>query len=172
MKAKTILIIIFSLALLFFLSSCTREAIEDPSPFGPSTYATILTVSASPNVLFAGDIRESTTITAKLQKFDGVPLANKTIYFEIGDASGNKVDVGYLEGYASAITKITNSSGIAAVSYTGPFAQELASNATIYIWATVSGEGKEFIIEMAPIQLIKYSTDLFRKFTAGMDRWL
>lgn len=167
MKAKTILLIIFSLALVFSLFSCKREAIEEPSPFGPSTYAVVLNVSASPNVIFAGDIREATTITARLKKFDGVPLANKTIYFEIGDEAGNKVNVGNFEGYESVIAKVTNSNGVATVNYAGPFAQELTANATIYIWATVAGEGKDLIIEMTPVQIIKYPTDLIFEVVAS-----
>jgi len=155
MKAKTILSIVFSLALVFTLSSsCKRADIDEPSPFGPSSYAVLLNVSASPNVIFAGLTREVTSITAKLMKFDGVPLSNQTIYFEIGDVAGNRLDIGYFEGNESVKTRVTNSNGIATVNYIGPLAGELAANATVYVWASVAGIGKQFVIEMTPVMVV------------------
>ena len=54
MKQRTTVITIISLlVLMVFTSSCKRNAVNDPSPFGPSTYAILLDMSASPNVLFA-----------------------------------------------------------------------------------------------------------------------
>lgn len=161
MKTKKIFIITLSLALtLLLFNSCKRTAIDEPSPVGPSTFATLLNLSATPNVIFAGNSREITTITATLRKYTGESLANRTIRFEISNESGNKVNVGFFEGNESVKTKLTDSNGVARVNYYGPLSLELAENALIFITATLAGEGKEIIAEIAPLQIIADVTTL------------
>lgn len=147
-----------SLALMIFtFYACKRDAIEEPSPFGPSTFAILLNLSASPNVIFAGlTSRQISTITAILKKFDGTPLSGKTLYFEVVDSGGTRIEnMGYFEGNISLQSKNTDGSGTAKLNYYGPLSDEIAANGTVYIKATAAWEGSEFIIETAPLYIIR-----------------
>ncbi len=153
---------IFTLLFIFLtiFSSCKRNGIQEPSPFGPSTFSILLQVAATPNVIFAGDTRESTTVTATLKRYDGIPIPNTVIHFDIRDATGNKVNLGFFEGNESVKTRTTDQNGMVSVSYYGPFSQELTTDSLIYIAALVAWEGNEFINELTPIYLIREAIDL------------
>ncbi|MEA2006502.1 MAG: hypothetical protein U9O50_09640 [Acidobacteriota bacterium] len=156
MNLKIKFLIVFSIALtLVLFSSCKRTAIEEPSPIGPSTFSVILNLSASPNVLFAGATREISTIKASLKKFDGASLPGKTIYFEIRKESGIKVNLGSFGNNTFVKRTDTDQNGEATVKYYGPTAKEIRSNRSIYIYAIVAGDGKEYIIEKVPIYIIR-----------------
>ena len=168
MKGKKILILIVSFSLLLIIStSCQRDTIEEPSPVGPSTLAVLLKVSTSTNVLFAGTNRQTATITAVLQKYDGTPMAGYTIYFELRDDQGFPVYLGYFGDNQSTASTTTNSSGEASVVYYGPLAEELTTNTQIYIQAIVAGTGKEYIVEKVPVYLIRNLIEF--SFTAYAD---
>lgn len=163
MKNKRNIIIVFSLALILsFLPSC-RNAVEEPAPFGPSSLSILLHTSANPNVLFAGTTREVTTITASLKKFDGTPLSNISIHFEVTP------NLGHFEGNLSVITKITDSSGLVSLSYYGPTAQDLTANQTLYIYAYAAWEGKEIIAELTPVYIVRDKFDLDLVFELMAD---
>ena len=106
-----------------FFSACTRSQVEEPSPVGPSTLSILLDVNSYPNVISAGESRQSVQITADLKKFDGVPLSNQTITFEIRDELGSRLYAGFFEDNQSIVTKSTDGSGRATVTYHGPLAQ-------------------------------------------------
>ncbi len=155
MKAKTTLWILLGAALVFALSACTRHGVDTPDPTGPSTYAIVLKVSASPNVLYAGDSREAATITASLKNWDGSGLANRTIYFEINDSLDRRASIGYLEGKKNLVAKTTDASGNAYIGYYAPIKSEVKGNTVIHIWATVSMEGNTFIQDFAELMIIR-----------------
>ncbi len=154
---KTVLISLVLLAFVFFgSSSCKRSAVEVPGPSGPSSFSILLRLNASPNVLFAGlNTRQMTTITATLKKYDGSAIAGKTLFFETIDSSGTRVDLGYFEGNQALQSKTTDSSGSARINYYGPLSEEILTNATIYVRATVAWEGSQFIYETAPLYIIR-----------------
>ena len=149
MKSKINLISILVLAFLLITGiSCKRSQVEEPSPLGPSTFAVVLNVSAKPNVLFAGSgIREITTITATLNKYDGIPLSNESVQFDIRDALGNRIYLGYFEGGESVKIKTTDQNGRVSIDYYGPTAEEMydqfAESSKIYIYAVMRGENNE-----------------------------
>lgn len=168
MKPKiTVLIVGLIIAAFLPFSSCKRSAVEEPSPVGPSTYAVLLNVSASPNVLFAGSFRETTTITAVLKKFDGAALANETVHFDVRDADGSRSNFGYLEGQQSVVTRTTDSNGYVTLNYYGPIAQEITGDSTVHIYATVAWQGKEFIAEFTPVYIIRDVIDIALDLTAN-----
>lgn len=161
MKTKINFIVVFSLAFaLILLGYCKRKGVEEPSPFGPSSFAVVLKLNASPNVLFAGTTHKSSTITASLKKYDGVPLSNKTVHFEITNSLGNKVNIGYFEGNESVKSKTTDSSGNASVNYYGPLADDLTADTTVYISAKVAWDGKQFVSSVAALSIIRDVTNL------------
>jgi len=153
--SKIKLLLILGLILSFaILPSCKRKPADEFSPFGPSSLSIILKLSASPNVIAAGAKREITTITANLRKFDNSPIADKTVHFEIRDESGNKLYIGYFEGNTSVATRTTDENGEARILYHGPLGEELTDTAYVYIYASVSWDGKEFITDLAPIKVV------------------
>ena len=159
-QTKPITIFAFLCMLLTGFYSCKRSGIQEPAPFGPSTYSILLQLAAAPNVIFAGDSRESTTVTAVLKRYDGSPIANKIVHFDIRNAAGNKVNIGFFEGNESVKTRTTDQNGSASVSYFGPFSQELTTDTMIYIAAIVAWEGNDFINELTPIYLVREAVDL------------
>jgi hypothetical protein len=161
MKTKINFIVVFALVFaLILLSSCKRKGVEEPSPFAPSSFAVVLKMNASPNVLFAGTNHKASTITASLKKYDGVPQANKTVHFEITDGLGNKLNIGYFEGNQSVKSKDTDSSGNATVTYYGPLAEDLTADTTIYIQAKVAWDGKQIISSIARLDIVRDVTNL------------
>lgn len=161
MKTKIyIFIIVFTSLLCGLLTSC-RSQVEEPPPTGPSTLAILLDVNSYPNVIFAGDTRQSVQIIADLKKFDGVPLSDQPITFEIRDEFGSRIFTGFFEGNKSVATKTTDSNGRAVVTYHGPLAQEIfvanqgsTSDKQVYIYALVGWEGNEFIIDFTPVYIV------------------
>jgi hypothetical protein len=156
MKAKHILSITICLGLILtFVSACKRNTVQEPSPFGPSSFATVLQVSCSPNVIFAGDTRQSTTVTATLKEFNGVPLSQKTVYFEVGDSAKKRQNIGYFEGNQTAVSRVTDENGVATINYIGPLATEITESGTVYIWATTAWSGKEFIDDNTALEIVQ-----------------
>lgn len=159
MKKMTLLIAPMVILLIF--TACKRSDISPPEPFAPSSFTTLLKLTASPNAIFATkSTRGMTTITARLTKYNGEPLANRVIYFEIVDCSFHKISLGFFEGNQSVVAKTTDANGVARVNYYGPLNLELSENTTIYIKATVAWEGAETIFDVAPIIIITEPRDL------------
>lgn len=159
-KNKSITVFAFLCMFLVVFSSCKRNGVQETNPFGPSTFSILLQLAAAPNVIFAGDSRESTTVTASLKRYDGFPIANQVVHFDIRDAAGNKATIGFFEGNESVKTGTTDQNGMISVSYFGPFSQELTVDTMIFIEAVVAWEGNEFISDLAPIYLIREAVDL------------
>lgn len=156
MKARQLILFLLPLAVvLFALNSCQRSAVEEPGPFGPSTFSILLSLSANPNVIFAGTSREGVAITVSLNKYDGIPLSGKTIYFDLHDASGSRTAIGFFEGNQSVVAKVTDQNGKIRLTYYGPLASEIAQSTTVYIYATVAGEAKDAIFDLAPVYIIR-----------------
>jgi hypothetical protein len=177
MKTKLNILIIVSLVLMLGLtSSCTRKTTETPGPTGPSTYSIIIEADASPNVIIAGETRDSTIITATVTNFQGIPLANETIVFEIIDPTSMQPahNAGYFEGNKTVATRVTNSNGAVSVKYMGPLVDEMIESDTtppdkytvddapmeVYIRASLSWRGEQFVVDYAPIEIIIDFKDL------------
>jgi hypothetical protein len=138
------------------LPACKRKLTEQPDPLGPSSLGIVLNLTSSVNAIFAGDQRQSTTISGVLKKFDGTPINGKTVHFQIGDAAGNKLltPPGFFDGNQTVSSRVTDSAGNVSVNYHGPLSYEIANNVDIYIWATVAWEGAQSIIASTPVQII------------------
>jgi hypothetical protein len=151
-KILTLGLIVLTMAIA---SSCKRDAVKTPSPVGPSSLATLLTVSANPNVIYAGSVRGTTVITATLKKFNGTPLSDKTVFFEIGDKDGNTLNVGFFEDQPAVASKITDGAGMVKVVYRGPLSEEITQTGAIYVWVSAAWEGAEFITERLALQILQ-----------------
>ncbi len=158
---KTIFWLVVLALTLSFFSACKRSEVTIPEPFAPSSLTNLLRLTASPNAIFASkSTRGMTTVTARLTKYNGEPIANRVIYFEVIDAAGQRANIGFFDGNTSVTTKTTDSNGIARVNYYGPLTLEVAQNITVMIRGTVAWEGVESIAEVAPVMIIAEPTEL------------
>jgi hypothetical protein len=185
MRIKNRCLLVLSLVLsIAVLTSCTRDAVEEPSPLGPSGFAISFKVSAAPNVLFAGfQERQSTTINAVLRKFDGQPISGRTVFFEIINATKfQRADsVGYFEGVQAVATRVTDGNGIVSINYYGPTAEEIpiilcqdpaecqpirnTAFDSYYIKASVAWAGNEIIEEWTPVFFVRDYSDIIFNVT-------
>ncbi len=166
--SKIKLFLILSLVLSFAIfPTCKRKKADEFSPFGPSSLAIILKLSASPNVIAAGANRALTTITASLRKYDSNPIAGKTVHFEIRDAAGNKLYIGYFEGNTSVASRTTNENGDAKIVYYGPLGEELTDTGFVYIYARVEWDGKELVENLTPIRVVRDEEQLVIELEAS-----
>lgn len=149
--------------LLGTLPACKRSQSEPPDPLGPSSLGIVLNLTSSNNALFAGTQRQSTTISGVLKKFDGTPISGKTVYFQVGDAAGNKLltPPGFFDGNQTVSSRVTDSAGNVSVNYHGPLSYEIADNTDIFIWATVAWEGAQNIHASTPIQIVRDFKNIF-----------
>jgi len=168
---KTFILLAIVLVLsVFTFYSCKRDAVEEPSPLGPSTFAIVLNLNASPNVLFAGqDQRQMSAVTATLKKFDGSAISNRTVYFEVVDGTGTRLDLGYFEGDLAIHSQNTDGSGTVRVNYYGPLSEEIAADGTIYIKATVAWEGSQFISDSTALYLVRDADTILLEAEANPD---
>jgi len=153
-------LIIFPLGfLLICLSSCTRDKLEELDPFGPAGFAILVEMTANPNVLVGGDTRQTSIVTTTVTAYDGEPLANRTVIFEVKDWTGNRTtDLGYLQGYKEVLTAVTNSNGVVSLLFYGPLREDLPSgdyHKHVYIWSNLVHHGREYITEVIEITLIR-----------------
>jgi len=166
--SKIKLLITLGLVLSFIIfPTCKRKQTDELTPFGPSTLSVVLKLSASPNVIGAGANRDSTTITASLQKYNNSPVAGKTVHFEIRDESGNKIYLGHFEGNTSVASRTTNENGEAKIIYHGPLGEELLDTTFVYIFASVSWDGKEFITNLTPIKVVQDAEQIMIELAAS-----
>jgi hypothetical protein len=173
MKFKHSLLIFLLVVSLVSFYSC-RNKTDEPSPTGPSTFSILMIASASPNVLIARatGARDTSNVTVTLTTFQGTPLANETVIFDVYDITlANTLEnYGYFEGNQSVVSKTTDSNGRVSVTYYGPVFEEVVSyweeNNTgtetpmplppemVHIRASLAWQGKEIINEFAPIQIV------------------
>jgi hypothetical protein len=158
MKTKRVLTFGLGLVLLLASSACSRNDVGTPSPVGPSSFAVLLKLSASRNVIYAGDQRDGSTISVSLKLYNGTPIPGRTVYFEICDATHVRIDVGYFEGMEKVISRQTDSGGNITFVYQGPLNEEISANTSVYIWATAASEGNEFIEDFAQVNIVRDSS--------------
>jgi hypothetical protein len=168
---KKIFLIAVSLALLIFtFDSCKSDVVNTPPPLGPSTISIILDLSASPNVIFAGLLdRQTAEITASLKRYDGAPLSDRTVFFEVVDSAGDRLDLGYFDGNLAMQTVATDAGGTAQTHYYGPLTDEVTADGYLYIRATVAWEGSQFITDMTPLYVVRDADEIAFKAEAIPD---
>ncbi len=149
------LILATGLVLVLAVTACTRHGVDQPSPVGPSTLATVLKISANPNVLNAGTHRQGATIVVSLVKYDGTPLAGRTVYLEINDETDKRANIGFFDGRVNVATRVTDGGGNAYITYYAPIKDEIRANCIVHIWASLPGDERTFLQEYAQIFIIR-----------------
>lgn len=169
-KDKPIVMTVALALILFTFYSCQRTAIDEPSPLGPSTIATMLRLQASPNVIFAGLLdRQTTEITATLTRYDGSPLSDRTVFFEVVDNAGDRLELGYFDGNLAIQSIATDGGGNARTHYHGPLTEEIVDNGYVYIRATVAWDDSQFVTDTAPLYVIRDSDEIILMAEAYPD---
>jgi hypothetical protein len=169
-KTKPVLIAVSLALILFTFWTCKKATVSEPSPLGPSSIATILKLTASPNVLFAGLMdRQTTELTATLMQYNGSPFSDKTVFFEVVDSSGNRMDLGYFDGNLAMQSVVTDAGGTAQTHYHGPLTEEIADNGYVYIRATVAWDGSQIIADTTPLYVVRDSDEIVFKAEAIPD---
>jgi hypothetical protein len=169
-KTKPVLIAVSLALILFTFWSCKQDTVNEPSPLGPASIATILKLTASPNVLFAGLMdRQTTDLTATLTQYTGAPLSDKTVFFEVVDSAGDRMDLGYFDGNLAMQSVVTDAGGTAQTHYHGPLTEEITDNGYVYIRATVAWNGSQFITDTAPLYIVRDSDEIVFKAEAIPD---
>jgi len=191
MKLKHSLLIFLLVVSLVSFYSC-RNKVDEPSPTGPSTFSILMIASASPNVLIARNngVRDTSNITVTLTTFQGTPLANETVIFDVYDMTFEKSleNYGYFEGNQSVVAKSTDSNGRVSVQYYGPVFEEIVSYweeansttetplayppETVHIRASLAWQGKEMIHEFAQIQIVSELDKKIRLQAAPNVLWI
>jgi len=148
---------------VYILATVAREGKESISESAPiniirDVVETILNIYASPTVIYAGATRDTSTITATLTTaVDRTPLANWNIRFEIVNSAGIKIYAGYFDSNEQVVVKVTDTNGIATVTYYGPLALEhpdlsVGDDTIVYILVT-AWLGEVSVTSMAPIYI-------------------
>lgn len=159
-KTTILFTVILSLAALASVS-CNRDNVTQPSAIGPSSIGVMLNVDTSPNVLVAGVTqRQRSTVTATLKKYDGTGQANRTITFEVVDSTGARLNLGSFDGGAAVVSKATDAGGIVTVGYLGPLSDEITSDTTIIIRASVAWDGSQTIDNTATLAVVRDTKQL------------
>jgi len=157
-------VIILLVVSLAAVSSCKRSTVGIPDPTGPSTLATMIDLVASPNIIVAGNQRQDTTINVRVFKYDGNPVANQTVSFDIRNQAGGKLYLGFLDGSQTVVSKTTDSNGVVAVKYTGPLSTELqVEQIVVHINAYLGWQGDEMITDHCALIVV---SDLFDMTTS------
>jgi hypothetical protein len=155
--SKLVLGIAAFLALaLFGLNACKSDTVSEPAPLGPSSIGVVLDLTANPSVIIADELhRQTASVTAILSKFDGIPIADRTIVFEVVNSSGRRVGIGFLDDELAMQTVKTDSNGTAKVKYSGPLRSEIKSNTDVFIRATVVWDGVQHIQDSIQLYVIR-----------------
>jgi PKD domain-containing protein len=133
------------LALMLVLNSCGLEDLEVPDFEGPSTFATGIRMTASPDIIVA-DGFSSSLITANVSDSEGRPAGGREIFFSVSDINGNFADIGQLRstgpdrGVGTGLVVRTDGSGAARVAYVSPPRTDLTANALVIVAARPVGE--------------------------------
>jgi hypothetical protein len=151
MKMKTKIKYVFFLPLVLgflMFPSCARDTVDEPSPFGPSSFALVFHISANPNVLYCTSQKPRSTIKASLNSNDGSPVSGTRIYFSI-DGPGN------FSGGKTKAHVTTDSNGKVSISYIGPTGNNLNADRDAWIRGHVETSTPYYIHREIFIRLIK-----------------
>jgi hypothetical protein len=153
---KRILGIAACLALaLCGLNSCKSDTVSEPSPLGPASIGVVLDLTANPSVIIADKVRHTADITATLAKYDGIPIPDRTVIFEVVNSSGRRVNIGFLGDEVAMQTVTTDADGTAKTQYSGPLRSEVRGNTDVYIRATVVWDGTQHIQDSIQLYIIR-----------------
>jgi hypothetical protein len=122
---------------LINISSCKRSKVTNPDVTGRAGFRIILSGVANPSTLYVPQSLPavSSLITATALNNDGTPVANHRIIFQTEL-------YGYFENYQISDTRMTNSSGVAQITFFIPPGSNIAASVLTNIYATLVDDGR------------------------------
>jgi len=148
MRPRTALfMMVLSIALLA-ASACERTAVREPSPIGPSTIHMTFTLSASPNVLYAGLQRPTSQIKVVIRDGNN-PVLGAVVYFTV--VSG----LGVFSDYTQRCALVTNEYGVALAVLLGPLKGEITADEDIVIRAQMKTDSPQSISKDVSVRVLR-----------------
>lgn len=148
MKARIICLVIGLGLVLFTFSSCTRSTMDEPSPTGPSTVYLTLTLSATPNVIYADTDRPTSDIKAVVKE-GNIPLAGALIVFTIQGGPG------YFSDYSRRIALTTDGGGAVTLLYIGPTKEEITYDQDAFIRAQLQTRSPNYMHKEVYVHILR-----------------
>jgi hypothetical protein len=133
-------------------SGCKRPGIEEPSPFGPSSFSLTFEVEARPNVVLATDVRPMSEIRATVKR-DGKPVKDQVVYFTILAGPGQFGD------YTLRTVVATNAGGVAAVMFIGPTKFEIDGDLFTTIKVQLETSTPDYIYKQVDVRILRSLSD-------------
>ncbi|MBM3311380.1 MAG: hypothetical protein FJY80_07715 [Candidatus Aminicenantes bacterium] len=129
-------------------AGCKRPGIEEPSPFGPVSFGLSFELEARPNVIMATDVRPMAEIRATVRN-NGQPVKDRIVYFTVLFGPGQFSD------YTVRTVALTDSSGVAKVSFLGPTTYEIDADVFTTIKSQLETTTPEYIHKEIDIRILK-----------------
>jgi hypothetical protein len=148
MKTTTWISILALAAALFLVSACSREALREPSPSGPSTAFLTFSLTANPNVLYASTTRPVSKIRAVIRE-DNKPLQNAVVYFSVMSGPG------YFSDYSQRTVIKSDENGVASVSFYGPLKSDIDDDVDVVIRAQLETSDPYYMHKEVEIHILR-----------------
>lgn len=133
---------------LLAASACKRTAVNEPSPVGPSTIHLTFTLTATPNVLYAGTQRPTAEIRVVIKDGNN-PVLGAVVYFTV--VSG----LGIFSDYTLRTFIVSNEYGVASAVILGPLKSEITTDVAIVVRAQMKTDSPQSIFKDVGIQVLR-----------------
>ena len=148
MRPRTAAILMVLGIVLLAASGCERTAVREPSPLGPSTIHLTFTLSASPNILYAGLQRPTAQVRVVIKDGNN-PVAGAVVYFTVVGT------LGFFSDYTQRTFVASNEFGAASVTLLGPLQSEITADGTITVRAQMKTDSPQSIFKDVEIQVLR-----------------
>lgn len=139
MRPRTPLITVVLGIVLLAASACKRTAVKEPSPVGPSTIHLTFTLTATPNVLYAGALQRPTAQIKVVIKDGDNPVLGAVVYFTVVSGLGTFAD------YTQRTFVVSDEYGAASVVLVGPLQSEITADGGIVVRAQMKTDSPQSI---------------------------
>jgi hypothetical protein len=128
-------------------TGCKRTESPGASPVGPSTFALTFTLTATPNVILAGEARPTSIIRSEVTE-NGAPAVGRTIYFTISSGLGEFGDL------STRTAVVTDSNGLAEITYIGPTKYEIDADTSATILGQLETSSPQIIAKTVTLSIL------------------
>jgi hypothetical protein len=148
MRPRTALVILALGVVAFTMSACERSAVREPSPVGPSTTHLAFSLSANPNVIYAGTQRPTSQIKVVVRDGNN-PVMGAVVYFTIISGLGTFSD----QTLRSVLS--SNENGVASIVFLGPLKSEIAADQDVVIRAQLQTDSPQSIFKDVGLRVLR-----------------
>jgi hypothetical protein len=149
MKFKSLFYLVVLGTLAFLAAACSREGVREPLPSGPSTSFRTFTLTANPNILYAGSERRPTSEVKAVLREGGRPVMNAVVYFSVISGRGT-----FKPDYTKRLAVQTNEYGVASVILVGPLQSETGEDHWVKVEAVLQTPTPDYIAKEVDIRVL------------------